>query len=80
MSNVTNDQLLERVRKTVDRASLLSELWSDTTAGSVIDLQNYCLKRALKENDLQSVRLHMLSLARTCQMIEDEYNKENGVR
>lgn len=76
MSHEANDNLLDSVRETIDYANELSELWTGTTVGSVIDAQKDSLVNAVEDNNLEQARLNMISLVETCRMIEKEF--ENG--
>lgn len=73
MSNITNDQILETAYETIEWAKELSELWTNTTTGNILDMQTTELENALKSNDLELTQKLMTQLAQSCVHAEKEY-------
>lgn len=70
---MTEDTL---VQETLKRASNLSEVWTGTTVGNIIDSQKRQLEALLEYKDMNLVSIQVLELAQSCDNAEkqlDEY-------
>ncbi len=69
---MTDERLKQVATETVDWAKELSEVWTGTTTGKVIDSQLEGLTLAIKEDNLNLVSVLVLELAQTCDYAEKE--------
>jgi len=73
---IMTDNIKELAQKTLKRATDLSELWTGTTVGSVIDYRADHVRSLLLSKDMNLVSIAILELVQSCENAErdsDEY-------
>lgn len=74
MSNITNTQLLEIIDDTLEWASELSEQWTGTMVGRVINSQQAQLIKAVDNGDLELAYSLVHNLGQTLDYAQKENN------
>lgn len=64
----------ELIKKTLERASDMSEAWVGTTTGNIIDSQKNHLESLVKANDMNLASVQVLELVQTLQYAEEALN------
>ena len=68
------DRLEEVVDETVKWAEELSESWTGTTTGRILDSQKDRVQNAMSSGDTKLASVEVLQLAQTCDYAEKELN------
>lgn len=63
------------IKETLKRASDLSEEWTGTTVGSIIDSQKRHLEFLVESGDLNLASIQLLELVQSCNNIESQQNE-----
>lgn len=69
---MTDTELKRLVKTTVKWADELSEQWTGTTTGGMIEYQKKHVKELMASNDLNLVSVAVLELAQICDQVEKE--------
>ena len=67
---MTDERLKELVKETVEWANDLSETWSGTTTGHIIENQKKHVESLMKSKDFNLASIAVLELAQTCDYAE----------
>lgn len=67
---MTDNNIKELAQKTLSRATDLSELWTGTTVGSVIDYRADHVRSLLLSKDMNLVSVAVLELVQSCENAE----------
>lgn len=75
MAELTKEQLLQTVEKTVDWASDLGDQWVGTMIGRMLDAERDNLLETVKRNDLELASVMVLNLTTTCNYAEKQLSE-----
>lgn len=73
MSHIANDRLLEEAHAVADWADELSEVWTNTATGRIIEEKQGMLLSALESYDLELLHKLTLDLSQMCSYADSEY-------
>jgi hypothetical protein len=71
---MTEAQLKKLTKETLGWADELSERWTNTTTGNIIDYQSKHLRGLLEYGDMNLVSVAVLELAQTLDKVESDDN------